>query len=74
MEKNLKKRRQAAVDSNVCVACGACIKVCPKAAISIWKGCFAEVNGEACVGCGKCAKTCPASCITIEKGGADNEK
>lgn len=74
METNSKKRRKAVVNQKICVSCGACIKVCPKEAISIWKGCFAEVNSDECIGCGKCTKTCPASCITIEVGGADNEK
>ena len=28
----------------VCVACGVCIKACPKHAISIYKGCYAVVD------------------------------
>ena len=59
-------KKIAVVDKNICVACGACMKACPKGAISIWRGCYATVNGENCVGCGLCAKTCPAGCITIE--------
>lgn len=45
-------KRKATVDQSVCVACGACAKVCPKGAISVWKGCFATVAEEKCVGCG----------------------
>ena len=46
-----------------CVACGVCVKVCPKEAIRIYKGCYAVINEEACVGCGICEKNCPAGVI-----------
>lgn len=59
-------KRKAAVCVRECVACGCCVKVCPKNAIAIPKGVFAEINSEVCVGCGKCAKECPASVITLE--------
>ena len=62
-----KKQRHAFVDRGVCVACGACAKVCPKSAISVWKGCYARVDEEKCVGCGLCAKTCPAGCVTVKE-------
>lgn len=55
----------AEVDKPICVACGTCTKVCPRDAISVWKGCYATVKDELCVGCGKCSKVCPAVCITI---------
>ena len=60
-----KKQRKAAVSREECVACGCCVKVCPKSAIRIFKGIFAEVDTASCVGCGKCVKECPASAITI---------
>ncbi|MCI6569356.1 MAG: 4Fe-4S binding protein [Dysosmobacter sp.] len=60
--------RKASVDRNVCVACGACAKVCPKGAISVWKGCYAQVTEDVCVGCGLCARTCPAGCIAVKEG------
>ena len=60
-------QRKATVAQSVCVACGACAKVCPKGAISVWKGCFATVVEEKCVGCGLCAKTCPAGCIAVKE-------
>ena len=59
-------RRKALVDQGRCVACGCCMKVCPKNAITIPKGIHAEIDKERCVGCGKCAKECPASIITVE--------
>ena len=53
-----------------CVACGCCVKVCPKGAISIVRGVVARVEEGKCVGCGKCAGVCPAAVITMEERGA----
>ncbi|MHC1748686.1 MAG: 4Fe-4S binding protein [Cellulosilyticaceae bacterium] len=58
-------KRKAFVDINLCVACGACVKVCPLDALSIIKGIYSDVNSSKCVGCGKCVKECPASVISI---------
>lgn len=52
-----------------CVACGCCVKVCPKGAISVWKGVCARVDDTKCVGCGKCEKECPAGTITLKLRG-----
>lgn len=60
-------KRKAVINTKECVACGCCIKVCPRAAISIPLGINAEVNKELCVGCGKCAKECPACVITLQE-------
>lgn len=46
-----------------CVACGVCVKVCPRDAISIHKGCYAVVDENLCIGCGICEKNCPAGVI-----------
>ncbi len=59
-------KRKAVVSVRECVACGCCVKVCPKGAISVPRGICAEISRELCVGCGKCAKECPASVITLE--------
>ena len=48
-----------------CVSCGSCVKVCPKEALSIWKGVMAKVDRKLCVGCGKCAETCPKALIDL---------
>lgn len=58
-------KRKAKVDINLCVSCGACAKVCPRSAISVYKGMYAQVNESLCVGCGLCARTCPASVIEV---------
>ena len=58
-------KRYAYVSQANCVACGACLKECPKGVISIHKGCYAVVDIEICVGCGKCTKICPANAIFV---------
>lgn len=60
-------KKSANVDKSVCVACGACMKVCPKGAINVYRGCYAAVDTAKCVGCGLCAKTCPAGCICLKE-------
>lgn len=55
----------AHIDTKYCVACGCCLKVCPRQALSIYKGCYAAVRQEACVGCGQCVRECPAGVITL---------
>ena len=56
-------KKLAVPDRKVCVACGVCMKACPKGAISICRGCYAMVEQAKCVGCGLCARACPAGCI-----------
>ena len=63
----IRKKRRAYVEQRDCVACGCCVKVCPRAAIQVWKGIMAKVDGERCIGCGKCARECPASVIAIRE-------
>ena len=46
-----------------CVACGVCVKVCPRDTVSIYKGCYAQVDETRCIGCGICEKNCPAGVI-----------
>ncbi len=53
-----------------CVACGTCVKVCPRTAIRVASGVTARVNGALCVGCGRCAKVCPADVIAMVERGA----
>ncbi|BDC96167.1 MULTISPECIES: ATP-binding protein [Treponema] len=62
-------RKTAFVDVSHCAACGACAAVCPRGAISVIGGCFAQVDSEKCVGCGLCARTCPAGTITASYAG-----
>ena len=51
------------------MACGACMKVCPREAIKVKKGVRAFVDESLCVGCGLCVNTCPAGVISkVERG------
>jgi ferredoxin len=59
------RAKKIAVIGEGCVACGACVKVCPLGAVQIQNGVVAVVDPERCVGCGKCAVACPAGIITI---------
>jgi len=58
-------KKYAKVNTKRCVACGVCVKECPKSAIHIFKGCFAVIDKEICLGCGKCATNCPANSIEV---------
>ena len=60
-------KKLACADKNVCVACGVCKKACPREAITIYRGCYAQIDPKLCVGCGLCAKACPAGCICINE-------
>ena len=60
-------KRKAVVSVRDCVACGCCVKVCPRNAITVPKGISAEIDESLCVGCGKCAGECPASVIRLEE-------
>ena len=60
-------KKVADVNQAICVACGVCLKTCRKGAISIYKGCYAQVEEKKCVGCGLCAKACPAGCIAVKE-------
>ena len=50
-----------------CVACGCCVKVCPRDAIQVVKGLFAQVEEVRCVGCGQCVRECPASVMELRE-------
>ena len=62
-------KKLAVVDKHTCVACGACVKACPKGSLSVYRGCYATVDWDKCVGCGLCGKTCPAGCISLKERG-----
>ena len=63
----MREQPLAAPDRALCVACGTCEDVCPRGAISVWRGTFAVTDAVRCVGCGMCSRACPASVIRMEK-------
>ncbi|MCR4600393.1 MAG: 4Fe-4S binding protein [Clostridia bacterium] len=58
--------KKARADKEICVACGVCVRACPRSAISVFKGCYATVDDESCVGCRLCEKSCPAGAVRVE--------
>ena len=64
-------KRYAEVNGKQCVACGVCVKACPKDAAEIHKGCYAVIDVKKCVGCGKCTGECPAGCIVLKEREAE---
>lgn len=64
---NIKSKKIAEVMEKGCVACGSCMNVCPRDAITIPKGITAVIDTDKCVGCGLCKKACPASVIQIKQ-------
>lgn len=55
----------AAVDSDLCTACGTCQEVCPTGAISIDE--ISHINREICTGCGTCVSECPENALSLKK-------
>lgn len=51
------------VDPKKCIACGACISVCPQQAISFKAG-KAFINQKKCKKCYECVKICPIKAIS----------
>lgn len=55
---------EAAIDRDLCVACGACADRCPVTAITVDDD-AASVTAERCIGCGLCVGTCPTEAIHL---------
>lgn len=51
------------INKNECVACGTCITVCPKNAIS--EGGIFSINPDICKECGSCEEVCPTGAIIL---------
>ena len=52
------------IDSDECIACGACVDVCATGAIEIDDGFCTVVDDSECKGCGECQEECPVNAIT----------
>lgn len=70
----MRSKNYAKNDHKRCVACGACMKECPRSAIEIWKGCYAQIDTEKCVGCGRCVGVCPTGSLELVNRECRNEK
>jgi NAD-dependent dihydropyrimidine dehydrogenase PreA subunit len=59
-------RFQAKVDSEACLACGACLERCYFGALKAGEDEKTMVIGDKCLGCGLCRVVCPSGAITLE--------
>lgn len=54
------------VDQKKCIACGACIEICPVGAISWATNGKSSIDPKKCIKCHSCESICPVEAITIE--------
>jgi Pyruvate/2-oxoacid:ferredoxin oxidoreductase delta subunit len=62
----------AAVDAELCAACGLCADECPFAALAVDDE-QAHVDWEACMGRGVCSSKCPQEAISLLRDPAKGE-
>jgi hypothetical protein len=53
------------VNEDGCVACGVCVEVCPRGAMSLENG-VAHINRDLCAGCGDCMMQCTTMSISFD--------
>ena len=58
------KQHQVIIDSNQCIGCGLCSKVCAAHNIEI-RGGKAKTQLDDCLMCGQCSAVCPKNAISI---------
>lgn len=54
------------IDRKLCLKCGACVSVCPVAALELKEEILQ--NPKICTLCGVCEGVCPVSAIKVTKG------
>jgi ferredoxin len=53
------------IDRKKCLACGACVAVCPFLAVELTNNQIVN-NKEKCTACGICSRVCPVKAIKVE--------
>ena len=61
----VKPYAKAVIQSDVCIACVKCVRVCPADAIVGAGKASHEVIADRCHGCGLCLPVCPVDCIEL---------
>ncbi|MEN8137467.1 MAG: [Fe-Fe] hydrogenase large subunit C-terminal domain-containing protein [Bacteroidota bacterium] len=56
------------INTDKCIGCSHCIKVCPTEALHIWNG-HSNLNPERCIDCDECYRVCPVGAISVEDDG-----
>ncbi|MHA2006432.1 MAG: 4Fe-4S binding protein [Promethearchaeota archaeon] len=56
---------ESIIDTDLCIACNACVDSCPVGAISVEED-FAVVDRNKCLGCGLCHRTCLEEAIILQ--------
>lgn len=64
---------KANINTETCVSCGECKKVCLQDAVLLEKSAY-KINKIKCIGCKKCINICPQNAINLEKKSVDLEK
>lgn len=75
-------RQEPALDTSLCIGCGACEAACEEDAITVGTGDTGETSGrdefalgraiismERCVGCGACIRVCPTDALSPARSG-----
>ncbi len=56
------------IDSASCVACLACVRVCPTEAVAVEEP-LVRIVDEACIRCGLCVNRCPPAALSMTHAG-----
>ncbi|MBM7000477.1 4Fe-4S binding protein [bacterium] len=51
------------IDTDECVACGACVDACPMGVLEIEEEVATVVDEDSCIACGSCVDACPSGAI-----------
>lgn len=61
--KKISGRPKVSIDTNICVRCGKCTRVCPRSAVTKTPEGTYMILEERCVRCYRCRENCPRQAI-----------